>query len=111
MENLPECIGKAELVKEPVCKRCGNPLGMPGRNIVVTVTGKNIFLIRERQYLSIRGQCNTRCIVFKYANRREYAAFYGKMACIQYARWISRLGIDAIIPGSAASETQEGERV
>ena len=40
-----------------------NPLGMPGRNIVVTVTGKNIFLIRERQYLSIRGQCNTRCIV------------------------------------------------
>lgn len=35
---------------------------------------------------------------FKYANRREYAAFYGKMACIQYARWISRLGIDAIIP-------------
>ena len=40
-----------------------NPLGMPGRNIVVTVTEKNIFLIRERQYLFIRGQCNTRCIV------------------------------------------------
>ena len=35
---------------------------------------------------------------FKYANRREYVAFYGKMACMQYARWISRLGIDAIIP-------------
>ena len=69
-----------------------NPLGMPGRNTAVTVTGKNIFSIRERQCLSIRGQCNTHCIVL------NMPTGVNMQLCIQYARWISRLGIDAIIP-------------
>ena len=93
----PECIGNAELVQEPVCKRCGNPLGMPGRNTVVTVTGKNIF-DSGKAVFGLSGAVQHSLYRFKYANRREYAAFMEKMACIQYARWISRLGIDVIIP-------------
>lgn len=54
-------------------------------------------MIRERQYLSIRGQCNTRCIVLNMPIGVNMQLLW-KMACIQYARWISRLGIDAIIP-------------
>lgn len=59
----PECIGNAELVQEPVCKRCGKPIGNARKEYCGDCDRKKHFLIRERQYLSIRGQCNTRCIV------------------------------------------------
>lgn len=62
-EICPECIGKAELVQEPVCKRCGKPIGNARKEYCGDCDRKKHFLIRERQYLFIRGQCNTRCIV------------------------------------------------
>ena len=94
----PECIGKAELVQEPVCKRCGKPIGNARKEYCGDCDRKKHFFDSGKAVFVYQGAVQHSLYRFKYANRREYAAFYGKMACIQYARWISRLGIDAIIP-------------
>lgn len=54
-----------------------NPLGMPGRNTVVTVTGKTFFDSGKAVFV-YQGAVQHSLYRFKYANRREYAAFYGK---------------------------------
>lgn len=107
----PECIGKAELVKEPVCKRCGKPIGNARKEYCGDCDRKKHFFDSGKAVFVYQGAVQHSLYRFKYANRREYAAFYGKMACIQYARWISRLGIDAIIPVPLHRKRQEGERV
>ena len=94
----PECIGNAELVQEPVCKRCGKPIGNARKEYCGDCDRKKHFFDSGKAVFVYQGAVQHSLYRFKYANRREYAAFYGKMACIQYARWISRLGIDAIIP-------------
>lgn len=94
----PECIGKAELVQEPVCKRCGKPIGNARKEYCGDCDRKKHFFDSGKAVFVYQGAVQHSLYRFKYANRREYAAFYGKMACIQYARWISRLGVDAIIP-------------
>lgn len=35
---------------------------------------------------------------FKYSNKREYAAFYAKVAAKQYGTWLKRNGVEAIVP-------------
>ena len=97
-ELCPGCTGKVELVKEPVCKQCGKPMendrkeycGDCGRKKHSFDVGKAVFVYQ--------GALQRSLYRFKYANRREYAAFYGKAAYEQYGRWISMLGIEAIIP-------------
>jgi ComF family protein len=93
-----DCTGKAELVTEPVCKRCGKPIENSRREYCGDCERKKHFYDAGKAVFVYQGAVQRSLYRFKYANRREYASFYGEMACIQYARWISTLGIEAVIP-------------
>ena len=71
----PECIGKAELVQEPVCKRCGKPIGNARKEYCGDCDRKKHFFDSGKAVFVYQGAVQHSLYRFKYANRREYAAF------------------------------------
>ena len=45
-----------------------------------------------------RGDIRKTMYRFKYSNRREYARFFAEKAAQQYAGWIRRCGVEAVVP-------------
>lgn len=93
-----ECQGKVPYVKEPSCKKCGKALederkeycGDCGKKKHYFKQGKAVFSYQKGMKLSMYR--------FKYAGRREYAAFYARSTKEKYGDWISRREIDVIVP-------------
>ena len=94
----PECIGNAELVQEPVCKRCGKPIGNARKEYCGDCDRKKHFFDSGKAVFVYQGAVQHSLYRFKYANRREYAAFYGKMACIQAELFAKEIGKRTGIP-------------
>ncbi len=93
-----DCRGGVHRISGPVCGRCGKELGFFEDTFCKDCrmhrhafeSGKALFLYNDAMRKSIYR--------FKYAGRKEYAAFYGKALADAFDEWIASVSPDAIVP-------------
>ena len=93
-----ECEIVLPYITEPSCKKCGKQISDErgeycpdcSRKIHYYKQGKAIFSYRKGMKLSMYR--------FKYAGRKEYAAFYARIVKERIEPWIIRHGIEVIVP-------------
>ncbi len=94
----PGCRAQVHAVAEPVCKKCGKPLENERREYCGDCSHKTHAYRQGKAVFVYRGGIRQSMYRFKYANRREYAAFYADQAAELYGAWVRRNGIEVIIP-------------
>jgi len=82
-EGCLKCGRKIRDEREAYCKSCK--------------TSRHVFL-QGKILLEYEGKVRDSLHRFKYANRRDYAKYYGKIAAKRYGSWITRMQIDLIVP-------------
>ena len=94
-----QCERRLYPVKHPMCMHCGRPVDKD-LEYCFDCGRKNLEgSFRQGKALFVyRGSIQQTMYRFKYANKREYAAFFAKMACKTYGEWIKNQGIDIIVP-------------
>ncbi|MGN0342923.1 MAG: double zinc ribbon domain-containing protein [Roseburia sp.] len=92
------CSGKLPYLREPLCKKCGKSLSDDRTEYCRDCSRKAHSFRAGRAVFSYEGRMRESLYRFKYANRREYGAFYGEQAAILYGSWIKRCGVEAVIP-------------
>lgn len=93
-----QCRTKLNYVKEPSCKKCGQPVSDEreeycydcGKKRHAYDQGKSVWLYRDEMKQSLYR--------FKDGGRREYAFFYAGESVRLYGDWIRKKDIQAIIP-------------
>lgn len=94
-----KCKNSLYPIQGAVCMHCGRQLVVKRneycydcsrRRDAVTIQGKALY--------SYSGEIKKTMYRFKYANKREYAYFFAKEAIRCYGKWISNIGIQAIVP-------------
>lgn len=94
----PGCRGKAEIVKEPKCKKCGKEISSfekeycydCGRTKHDFEYGWALYHYNEAMRVSVSR--------FKYKNKREYGDWYVEELLKRYGRKLRSLHADALIP-------------
>lgn len=95
------CVGCAKEVKlmcEPVCKKCGKALTDERREFCTDCGKKKHFYCQGKAVFAYEGKIKSSMYRFKYANKREYAAFYAEEAAYLYENWVREKQIEAIVP-------------
>lgn len=92
------CRSGIERAGEPVCKRCGKPLGDERVEYCRDCSRKKHLFVQGKAVFVYKGEIRQSMYRFKYANRREYALFYAREAAEQYREWVARRRIEGIIP-------------
>lgn len=99
--GMPVCVScrdKIKLAAEPVCKRCGKPLGDGRREYCGDCLKKKHVFCQGKAVFLYQGELRQSMYRFKYAGRREYASFYAAAAGELYADWVKRNRIEVIVP-------------
>jgi ComF family protein len=85
-------------VKEPVCKRCGQPIEHERKEYCYDCkSGKHTYAQGKSVWL-YKGEMKESIYRFKDGGRREYAIFYARESARIYGKWIRNKGIEAILP-------------
>ncbi|MBP3489138.1 MAG: ComF family protein [Roseburia sp.] len=92
------CTGRIQTVKEPVCKRCGKPLANERQEYCADCRKKKHAYRQGKAVFVYQGAIRSSMYRFKYAGRREYAAYYAKEAAKLYGDWVKRNQIEVIVP-------------
>lgn len=92
------CRKKIIRIAEPVCKKCGKPLSDERKEYCGDCARKHHSYRQGKAVFLYKGEMRQSMYRFKYNNRREYATFYADEAAAQYAGWIRRRKIEAIVP-------------
>lgn len=105
-----QCKKGLTYIKEPVCKKCGKPIGDERQEYCYDckkyprayTQGKALWVYKDEVKISIYR--------FKYQNRQEYASYYGEELVRVFGRWIEGCKIQGIvpIPLHAAKKRQRG---
>lgn len=94
----PECLRRLTPVGENYCMKCGKPLTDPTREFCPDCTRREHVFTQNRSVFSYHGALRTSLYRLKYANRREYARFYGAAVYAELGSWIEKLRISVVIP-------------
>lgn len=94
----PACRKKVERVKEPVCKKCGKPIGEERKENCADCERKKHEFVQGKAVFAYKGPIKESLYRFKYGNRREYADFYAQETLRYYEKWITDRKIQVIIP-------------
>lgn len=94
----PECEKKVPYIKEPSCKKCGKALSDERKEYCDDCGRKKHYFKQGKAVFSYQKGMKLSMYRFKYANRREYASYYARVAKEQWGDWIKRRGIEAIVP-------------
>lgn len=99
------CGKKLFPVGESYCMHCGKPLSSEEefcrdcRARLARRGTKPASNIRQgRALFEYRGAARQMMYRFKYANRREYAAFLADTACERWGEWMRACGVEAVVP-------------
>lgn len=92
------CRKKIIRIAEPVCKKCGKPLSDERKEYCGDCVRKHHSYRQGKAVFLYKGEMRQSMYRFKYNNRREYASFFAAEAAAQYAGWIRRRKIEAIVP-------------
>lgn len=93
-----DCAGKIQLVSQPFCCKCGQPLTDARGEYCMDCGRKRHAYVSGRAVYVYQGQVKASLYRFKYAGRKEYAACYGYQALELYGGWIRNIAPEAIIP-------------
>lgn len=97
------CQKKLYPVKEPLCMHCGKPVSLekyeycPDCSRKLRAGGEDTITQGKALYL-YQGEIKKSMYRLKYANRREYGAYFAKEAYERYGEWIKQCGIEVLIP-------------
>lgn len=98
LKLCPGCRKKLVYVKEPKCRRCGRQLLEDERECCEGCTDKKLYFKRGVTLFLYNDAVRKSIYRFKYANRREYSAFYGEEICRHLGNEIEGFHADALIP-------------
>ena len=102
----PDCAGRFPYVEGPICSHCGCPVCGEGR-LCQDCAARQAELFRGGRELSFEegravfrytGEMKQTMYRFKYAGRREYAAFFADEALRRRGRWIRGSGAIGWLP-------------
>ena len=93
-----KCEGEILYITEPACKKCGKQLSSEEREFCPDCGRKKHYYKQGKAVFSYQKGMKRSMYRFKYAGRREYAAFYARVAKERMQRWILRHGIEVIVP-------------
>ena len=92
------CGTKIQHITEPCCKKCGKPLEDERREYCPDCAHKKHFYTQGKAVFVYQGGIRESMYRFKYANRREYAAYYAREAAALYQDWVFKNQIEVIVP-------------
>ncbi len=85
-------------VREDYCMKCGKPLMGDREEYCADCRKRRHYFEQWRALLSYQGQIRPSLYRLKYANRREYAAVYGREMANRLGGWVCRMRITRIVP-------------
>ena len=103
------CESKLYLIRGAVCMHCGRPLGDSYPEDYVKEYcydclrkkyDKQSYVKQAKSLFVYKGAVKQSMYRFKYANKREYAAFFADQALAEHGAWLQYMGLDAIVPVS-----------
>lgn len=94
----PECQKKLQVITEPVCMKCGQPVDHMRKEFCFDCEKKHHRYIQGKSIFLYKGDMKQSMYRFKYAGRREYAGVYARIASKNYGAWIRQHGIEVFIP-------------
>lgn len=96
----PSCEKKLRRVRQPVCLRCGKPLGEghARREYCADCEKKPHVFVQGRAVFVYQGAIIRSMYRLKYGNRRDYAPIFAREAYEALGEWIRRIRPEAIIP-------------
>lgn len=99
----PLCEERLYPVGDDYCLQCGKPLQQAEREYCFDcrkkLDNRQVFHCKQGRAVYVyRGDIRKTMYRFKYSNRREYARFFAEKAAQQYAGWIRRCGVEAVVP-------------
>ncbi len=120
--TVPECVpcrrcaDAVRLAEEPVCKRCGKPLDGERAEFCLDCGNRRHAYCQGKAVFVYQGNIRQSMYRFKYANRREYAAYYAREAAALYQDWVFKNQIEVIVPvpmyrWEAAARIQSGRDI
>lgn len=83
-----KCAETVQLAAEPVCKRCGKPLDGERAEFCLDCGKRRHAYCQGKAVFVYQGNIRQSMYRFKYANRREYAAYYAREAAALYQDWV-----------------------
>lgn len=92
------CEKKVSFIKEPTCKKCGKQLENERQEYCGDCNRKKHCFLQGKAVFSYRKEMKLSMYRFKYANKREYADYFAEVAAWKYGDWITRRGVEVIIP-------------
>lgn len=92
------CKESIHTVQEPVCKRCGKPMQDERGEYCTDCMKKKHCYQQGKAVFVYRGVIRQSMYRFKYSNKREYAAYYAKVAARLHGDWVKRNGIEVLVP-------------
>ncbi|MCR4716169.1 MAG: ComF family protein [Lachnospiraceae bacterium] len=90
------CSDKLEVIREPVCFKCGKPLDSNEEEYCIDCLRVKKSFVSNRAVYEYGGDIKDSLMKFKYKNRQEYANFYAKVMTDKYADYFA--DVDALIP-------------
>ena len=93
-----KCAETVQLAAEPVCKRCGKPLDGERAEFCLDCGKRRHAYCQGKAVFVYQGNIRQSMYRFKYANRREYAAYYAREAAALYQDWVFKNQIEVIVP-------------
>ena len=75
------CASELVFVREPVCMKCGRPLGRESAELCDACRRREHRFIRGFAPFLYRGAVQASVLRFKYGGRAEYAGFYARAIC------------------------------
>ena len=95
----PDCDNRLEYIGEPRCMKCGKPLKKTDtQQFCYDCTVKRHFYERGVAVFAYTDGIKQSIYQFKYHDKREYAAFYGRQAARQCGALIRKWDIDLVLP-------------
>lgn len=93
-----KCEKELPYIMEPTCKKCGKQLSNEQSEYCPDCCRKVHYYKQGKGIFSYQKGLKSSMYRFKYAGRREYAAFYGRVAKERIQDWIVRHGIEVLVP-------------
>ncbi len=91
------CLGKLEVIKEPVCFRCGKPLHKAEQEYCRDCGQREHSFICGRA-LYVYESMHSSIYRFKYCDRQEYAIFFGREMAVKLNEFIAQINADGLLP-------------
>lgn len=92
------CRKEIKAIREPVCKKCGKPLGDDRAEYCFDCQKRKHLYSQGKAVFVYEGAIRNSIYRFKYAGKREYASFYARAAAELCGGWLKSKNVEAIVP-------------